>query len=110
MLKINMEIRHGILFIRLNGNLNKLTSNKINNYIIPMLKKYDIRFLSYNLKDLSSIDKTGINSLNNCFNIINSNNGISYICGVNENISKQIKEFKALEVKNELNVMECLQI
>lgn len=105
-----MEIRHGILFIRLNGRLNKTTSLKIDNYIIPILNKNKIKFIAYNLKELNSIDKFGLKSINNSLDIIYKNNGIAYVCDINDDIVKECVDINALIVSNELNVMECLQI
>ena len=106
MLNINMEFRKGILFIRLNGKLNRFTSNKINNYVIPLLNKYGIRFIVYNLNELVKIDKIGIKVINNATKIIDSNNGLSYVCGKD----KYIENINALKIKNELNVMEILHV
>jgi len=38
MLKINLEYRKGILFVRLKGNLNANTSKKFLEYAIPIIK------------------------------------------------------------------------
>lgn len=110
MLKINMEVRHGILFIRLNGNLNKNTSIKIENYVMPMLEKYKIKYISYSFKNLHSIDKDGIKIISKTLKMINRINGIAYICDINNKILNECRNLNALKVKNELNVMECLQI
>ena len=59
MLKMDMEYEKGILFIRLNGSLNRKTAYKINNYIVPVVKKHHIKYVIYNLKDLKTIDGTG---------------------------------------------------
>ena len=43
MLKINMEYRKGILFVRLKGNLNANTAPRFEEYAIPIIKDYGIK-------------------------------------------------------------------
>lgn len=63
MLKINMEYRKGILFVRLKGNLNANTAPKFLEYAVPIIKNYGIRYVVYNLSELVSLDKDGENAL-----------------------------------------------
>ncbi len=63
MLKINMEYRKGILFVRLKGNLNANTSNKFLEYVVPIIKDYGIRYVVYNLGELVCLDETGERAL-----------------------------------------------
>ena len=48
MLKMNLEYDKGILFVRLDGVLNRSTSYKVNNYLVPVLLKHKIKYLVYN--------------------------------------------------------------
>ena len=59
MLKIDLKFDNGILFVRLSGSLSQKNSQKINNYILPLLNKYNIKFLVYNLRALKNIDLKG---------------------------------------------------
>lgn len=63
MLKINMEYRKGILFVRLKGNLNANTSDKFLEYVIPIIKDYGIRYVVYNLGELVCLDSIGEKAL-----------------------------------------------
>lgn len=63
MLKINLEYRKGILFVRLKGNLNKNTASKFMEYTLPIIEDYGIKYMVYNLEGLSSIDSVGENAL-----------------------------------------------
>lgn len=75
MLKINMEYRRGILFLRLRGNLNTNTVQKFEEYTLPILKNYGIKYVVYNLNELKYIDKSGIESINKSRNLVANNKG-----------------------------------
>ena len=47
MLKINLEYRKGILFVRLKGNLNKNTAPKFMEYTLPIIEDYGIKYMVY---------------------------------------------------------------
>ena len=63
MLKINLEFRKGILFIRLKGNLNQLTYQSMKDYLIPIIKDNGIKYIVFNLAYLKSIDGYGKESI-----------------------------------------------
>ena len=63
MLKINLEYRKGILFVRLKGNLNKNTAQKFMDYTLSIIEDYGIKYMVYNLDGLMSIDSIGENAL-----------------------------------------------
>ena len=54
-----MEYRKGILFVRLKGNLNANTAPKFEEYAIPIIKDYGIKYVVYNLSELMSLDSYG---------------------------------------------------
>ena len=49
MLKMDMEYSKGILFVRLDGFLNRKTTYKINKYLLAILLDNKIKYLVYNL-------------------------------------------------------------
>ena len=104
MLNINMEYNSGILFVRLIGSLNKLTLNKINNTIIPIIKDNGIKNLVYNFDRLKSIDEYGFKSLLNSYYEVLNNSGKVLV--VNNRF--KLKFFK--EVDNELSALNILRI
>ena len=65
MLKMDLEYNKGILFVRLKGTLNRKSSYKLNNYLIPVLLKHKIKYLVYNLFDLIGIDLAGVDAILN---------------------------------------------
>ena len=50
MFKLELEYKNGILFARLKGILNRKNSYKINNYLNPVIKKHEIKYLVYNFE------------------------------------------------------------
>ena len=85
MLKINMEYRRGILFIRLNGNLSINTVSKFEEYTIPIIKNYGIRYVVYNLNNIVNLDESGITSINNAVRLIKKNRGKALIVSKKDN-------------------------
>ena len=55
MLKINMEFSKGILWIRLDGILNKTTSNTFDDEVIPVILKHGIKYVVVNLDKVNVI-------------------------------------------------------
>ncbi len=106
MLKINSEYSKGILFVRINGNLNRRTSYKLSDFLVPTILKHKIKFLVCNLYNLESIDGIGIKSLERCSKAINVNSGLFQIC----DIPKELEcKFKNVNIKKTLNEMTAIK-
>ncbi len=103
MLKINMEYRRGILFIRLNGNLSINTVSKFEEYTIPIIKNYGIRYVVYNLNNIVNLDESGITSINNAVRLIKKNRGKALIVSKKDNDT-----FNNINISNELVALELL--
>ena len=104
MLNINMEYNSGILFVRLKGSLNKLTTYKLKNKLFPIIKFNGIKNLVYNLEYLNYIDEEGFKTLLLGYDEIINNNGNVLI--VNNKFN--LKYFK--EVNNELSALKILKV
>ena len=87
MLKMDLEYKKGILFVKLEGILNNKTSNKIYNYLIPVLKKHQIKYVVYNLAKLKDISESGIDAILMCKCIMKKYKGIIYLCKVNKKVA-----------------------
>ena len=103
-LKINMEYKSGVLFVRLIGSLNKLTSYKLVDTLIPIITSQGIKNLVYNFNELNSIDDVGSKTLLLGYNAILNNNGKVLV--VNNRFN--LEYFK--EVNNELSALNILKI
>lgn len=88
MLDINIEFFKGILFIRLEGNLNKDTAGKLKEEVNNLVKENGIRNTVFNVSGLNSIDYYGINTLLNNYELCKDNNGKSLLCGLNNTLVK----------------------
>ena len=86
MFKLELEYKNGILFARLKGILNRKNSYKINNYLNPVIKKHEIKYLVYNFEDLEMIDK-----------------GVIKVCGVHGAQEYLCKYLKLSKVKSEID-------
>lgn len=63
MLKINMKYRKGTLIIEIIGYLNKFTSFKLKDYLVPIILKHEIKKVVYDTTKLKGIDKYGLKVL-----------------------------------------------
>lgn len=99
-----MEYKSGVLFVRLIGSLNKLTSYKLTDTLIPIIISQGIKNLVYNFDELKSIDEVGKNTLLLGYNAILNNNGKVLV--VNNRFN--LEYFK--EVNNELSALNILKI
>lgn len=105
MLKINLEYRKGILFVRLKGNLNKNTASKFMEYTIPIIEDYGIKYMVYNLDGLMSIDSIGENALVSGGKSIKNNDGIVLL--INNRINTSLR-FDT--ISDELVALDLLKV
>ena len=104
MLKINMEFRKGILFVRLKGVLTRYTYRSLEAYLIPIVNNYGIRYLVYNLEAVSLIDDYGKASLKKGVAAARSNLGEGGLCHADANFREEFNLFE-----NELVALRKLQ-
>ena len=114
MLKIDMEFRKGILFIRLEGKLNKYTVNEINDNVIPVILKHGLKFIVVNLDKLYSIDSEGIEMLIKLNELVSRWNGKTTLCSINKYMKDDINNTdlknKYFETSDELTAIEVFKI
>ena len=103
MLNLDLEYRRGVLFLRLNGTLNKYTSFILDDAIKRVVNKGGIKYLLINFENLRSIDINGINTILNCYNKYFKNDGKLMICGYNPNVDKMLNTSKILSCIYMLN-------
>lgn len=88
MLKINTEFRKGIMFIRLNGEVNKLN---IDNIFVS-----DFKYVVLNFDNLLSIDSEAIKDIIDYNKMITKNNGKLIIVNKSYNIFTSL--FKSIPI------------
>ena len=110
MLKMDLEYVKEILFVRLDGTLSRRTAYKINNYLVPIIKKHQIKNLIYNFQDLKSIDETGIDAILNTKCLIKRNKGKICLCEVAKEISLKLKRLHITQTTSEKEAQKRLEV
>ncbi len=114
MLSVRTEFRKGILFVRLKGELTKVTINKLNKKVTDVVKDNGIRNIVFNVSNLKSIDVKGINAIFYNYELCKKNEGTSLICGNNDNIRKRLKKSRLInyiyEIPDELSAIKILNL
>lgn len=91
MIKIDMEFKKGLLFIRLTGDLNKISNSEFRNTVFPIVLKNEFKYVVLNLLNLNTIDDLGIESLIDLNHIVETWKGKTSICNLNnEELKKKI--------------------
>lgn len=110
MMKMDLEFVNGILFCRLKGKLNKKSSYKINSYLLPVLMKYKIKYLVYNLYELDEIDESGLDAILNTKCAIRTNKGKICMCEVHGNILSSVKKLRIKRTETERTALKLIEI
>lgn len=110
MLKVDMEYEKGILYVRLNGILDRKVCYKINNYIVPVVLKHKVKYLVFNLFNLKDIDESGMDSLLNVKCAIRANKGKICLCDVSDEVRFKIKRLRMKVASNELAANRLINI
>ena len=100
MFKINTEFRKGIMFIRINGSLNKDN--------IDFIEKNDFKYVVFNLDNLLSIDSYAINYIINYNEEVIKDNGKLIICDSNNGLVKNIFKNLIPIIDNEIKAFNFL--
>ena len=100
MLKINTKFYDGIMFIRLDGILNKKEVYKFKKEVTNIIRENKIRKVVFNLANLNYIDKYGINSI--LQSNINNNN---LICNTTKELSNKFRKYNFKIAENELEAL-----
>ena len=110
MLYMDLEYRKGVLFVRLDGNLTRKNTYKLNNYLTPVLLKHRIKFLVYNLFSVMKVDESGLDSLLRTKQAMKKNQGSIYLCEVPEHLKRAVKRLRIKETENELSALDSLKV
>lgn len=105
MLEINKEFRRGILFLRLNGELDRKANYNLDYNLKTLVDDIGIKYLVLNTEELTFIDIYGIRTIINISKKLSNNSGKLIICGNNipnfkclTKVSKEINAFKMVEI------------
>ena len=105
MLKVLMEFRKGILFVRLFGVLDNTTINTFDKEVKEVIIKAGIKYVVLNVDNLKNISEDGIKEIKRLKKILTKTDGEFFMFG------GEIKELKSLvNLENELKVFERVVI
>lgn len=105
MLKVLMEFRKGILFVRLYGSLNGETLETFKLEVKEVIINSGIRFVVLNVDSLESISEDGVKEIKSLKKTLKKLDGEFFLFG------GEIKELKSLvNLENELKVFERVVI
>lgn len=114
MLNIDLEYKRGILFLRLDGILNKNTNFILEDALKNVLYKAGIRYLLINFEKLNEIDQRGIETIINSYHLYLENYGKLMICGYNDKIRMNIEKSNLLKyafnISNEISAFNIINI
>ena len=110
-----MEFRKGILFIRLAGTLSKNTVYKLDEEVTDLVKENGIRNIVFNMEQLENIDKNGIYSLLENYQLSKKYRGDTLICNIkNSHVYQSMKENRLFrymyEISDELSAIKKINI
>lgn len=100
MLIINTEFRKGIMFIRINGTLNKENVNNI--------ECEDFRYVVFNIDNLLSIDSYAIRYIINYNNKKIKDNGKLIICEASNKLGNNLFKNRIPIIDNEIKAFNIL--
>lgn len=75
MLKISLEYKKSMMFVRLKGNLNSNTSSYFEEYTLPIINDFKVKYLVINLNNLDTVDNIGYQSIDNVSQVVKNKNG-----------------------------------
>ncbi len=115
MLKIEMEFKKGIFFIRLDGLLTKDNVNKFIDECVPVVLKHGIKYVVINLDKVNAIDLKGIEALMEINDIVRNNLGKTTLCSLsNEEVKSIINQYDYnncfYETSNELTALGVMKL
>lgn len=90
MLQLETQVNKGIMFIRLEGNLDNKTFNKFSNEINYLLYNQGIHYYVLNFEEVNRVDKNIFTKLQNKLIEIFLSCGKVVMCGLDDLIKKQI--------------------
>lgn len=85
MIKINLEFKKGILFIRVKGSLISNSNKEFRNEVFPVVLKHEFKYIVLNFEELTQLDECGIETLIDLNNIVVSCKGQATICNITNN-------------------------
>lgn len=90
MLKVILEYRKGILFVRLIGDLTKETIVTFEKQVLVKMKQGGIYHIVYNFEQLKHLDQAGYHRILYSYELCQKHRGKIFVCN---NMKEQISDF-----------------
>ena len=103
-----MDSKYGILFVRLFGELTRITRKKLNNEVCKLLENVGIKNVVFNLENVYKMDDEGFKTLFKCYRVCTKNNGNSYICLSKNKFDYDLNSFNV--VPDELAAVNLINV
>lgn len=114
MLDINLKFSRGMLFVRLNGILDKSTCSKLSDCLDNMINERELKYFVLNLENLTSIDERGLQSIIDRYFDAVLHDGKLVICGYNNQFTENLEVksiFEQIEhTNNKLGAFRLINI
>ena len=102
MVDLNIEFTRGVLFVRLAGILNEVSSMDVEEKVFEIIKDGVIRFVVFNVKNLEMSDSVKL--FDKCQKLLEENDGRMLICG------DEMSAYDLEYVSDELSALKLLSI
>lgn len=102
MVDLNIEFTRGVLFVRLAGILNEVSSMDVEEKVFEIIKDGGIRFVVFNVKNLEMSDSVKL--FDKCQKLLEENDGRMLICG------DEMSAYNLEYVSDELSALKLLSI
>lgn len=107
-INVDLEYNKGILFIRLKGDVSHYIAHQINSKLIPKILEQRIKYIVFNLYEITNIDMFGIDALLNVKCAVKTNKGKICLCEVSKNIEYKIKKLRINKASDELKAFDLM--
>jgi stage II sporulation protein AA (anti-sigma F factor antagonist) len=87
-LNINLEVKHGVLCIRLSGELDHHTSELLRKEVDLMIEKHQIKHIVLNLGQLTFMDSSGLGVILGRYKQVKSQNGEMVVCAISPDVKR----------------------
>lgn len=108
--KMDLEYQKGVFFIRLQGNLKRKYCHKINNYVLPVLKKHQIKNCIINLQNLEDMEECGIDAILKIKCLMKSYHGHIYLCHVKKDLARKLKRLHIKSTLTERTALKLIEV
>lgn len=112
MLELTTQVSRGVMFIRIEGTIDKNNFYKVDDIINYLLYSQGILVYVFNLEEVNSVDINLINILQNKLTEIFLSCGSVGICGIGEKLKKKLgsRKDRLFYLKEEKEVFQYISI